>query len=301
VILTFLLVGSILTILPVSFAANIVGGNYKNITVHTSVNISNSNPEVLAMIVYDTTNVSLNNLTLNAGATKSITCNASVRDWNGFNDIVKVNATLWHEATSTYNASNDNSSHYTNTSCILNYSTGTYTGVYTCTFDTMYYSNNGTWICNVTTTDNYNATGSLTNTTYIYPLYALNITDGIDYGNVPVEGMSNDIQANITNFGNMGINISVEGYAITRGDGLAMNCSIFGNIPVNYEKFALDNNTVYASKNTLTTTPGMIPGLTMPKQINSTLILNSTYWQLYIPPNPAGNCSGFIIFSAEAP
>jgi hypothetical protein len=301
IIVALLIVVAILFfVVPTSFAANIVGTNYKNVTVRTSVNITNSNPEVLALVAYDTSNVSLNNITVNAGALKSISCNASVRDWNGYNDITLVSATLYH-ITNNSIGPNSNNTHYTNSSCTLNASTGTYTGWYTCTFDLLYYANNGTWTCNVTARDTYSKNGSLTNTTYLYPVYALNITDGIDYGPVAVETFSSDIGANITNFGNMNINITVEGYGVTRGDGLAMNCTINGNITVGNEKFATSAGVAYASKNNLTSSAALIPGLMMPKQSNDTQVINATYWQLYIPPNPAGNCTGFVIFSAEAP
>ncbi|HEY9705307.1 MAG TPA: hypothetical protein V6C58_22905, partial [Allocoleopsis sp.] len=99
------------------------------------------------------------------------------------------------------------------------------------------------------------------------------------------------------------INISVEGYGVNRGDGLSMNCSLTGNITVDNQKFATSSGVAFGSKTTLVSTLGgtLIPGLTIPKQINSSLVVNETYWQLYIPPNPAGNCTGYIIFTALAP
>ncbi len=291
----------IIVLLPSSIAPNIVGSNYKNVTVMTKLNISNSRPEILSMIVYDATNSSLFNITVNAGAFKTISCNASVRDWNGFSDITNVNATLYHITNNSIGPDNNNT-HYTNTSCNLNASTGTYTGWYVCNFDVIYYANNGTWNCNVTLKDTKNSTGSLYNSTFLYGVYALNITDGIDYGSLLTGDFSNNLTANITNFGNMGINVSVEGYAFTRGDGLAMNCSTNGNITVGNEKFST-SQVDYASKIALTSSPALIPGLTISKQINDTVVVNTTYWQLYVDSTnvPAGICTGFIIFSAEAP
>jgi hypothetical protein len=299
----------ILILLPGAIAPNIIGENYRNATVQTYLNITHSKPDVLNVTVYDASNPLINDITLIAGGTKTIVCNATVRSWEGFNDIGHVNATLWHLHTSTNNATDNNNSHYTNSSCTLNASLGPFTGWYLCYFDVMYYANNGTWICNVTVSNSYthinpNFTGSGYNTTILYPLYALNVTDGIDYGNVAVEDYSSpDRSANITNLGNMHINLSVEGYGATRGDGLAMTCSLTGSISVENERFATSAGVPYAAKNSLTGNIGgtIIPGLTMPKQINSTLVENSTYWQLYVPPNPAGNCTGNIIFTALAP
>lgn len=296
----------ILFMLPRAIAPNIVGDNHRNITVHTYLNITHSKPDVLNVTVSEAPNVSMNNITLVAGGTKKVLCNATVRSWEGFIDIQKVNATLYHLATSSSNSSDDNNSHYTNVSCAINSSLGPFIGWYECYFDVMYYVNNGTWVCNVSVANSYtvvnsNFTGSGYNTTVFYPLYALNVTDGIDYGGVAVEEYSTpDRSANLTNLGNMNINITVEGYGVTRGDGLAMNCSLTGNIAVENERFSASSGQAYGAKTPLTSAAGgvMIPSLTMPKQINSTLVENSTYWQIYVPPNPAGNCTGNIIFTA---
>jgi hypothetical protein len=302
-----LLFSIFLNVLPNAIAPNINGPNYKNVTVHTSVNITHSKPDVLNVTVYETLNLSAKNITITAGGYKSVSCNATVRSWEGFNDISVVNATLYHQGSSSQNASDNLNNHYTNASCKLNASLTQFIGWYVCSFDVIYFSNNGTWTCNVTIQNSYtvtnpNFTGSGYGTTLFYPVYALNVTDGIDYGGVAVEDYSSpDRTANVTNLGNMGINITVEGYAVTRGDGLAMNCSLTGNITVDNERFSPSSGQSFATKTPLTSNLGgeMIPGLSMPKQtINNTLILNTTYWQLYVPPNPAGNCSGYILFTA---
>lgn len=282
-------------------AANIVGPNYRNVTVRTYVNITNSKPEILSLVVYQETNISIRNVTLNAGSTRIVNCNATIRDWNGYNDIVLVNSTIWDMATSTIDAADDNNSHYTNTNCTNTGNGVNYTVNYLCTFDVYYYANNGTWNCSVTAMDTWNKTGNRTNTTIVLPLYALNVTDGIDYGNVAVESDSLTKTANVTNFGNRAINISVEGYGVTRGDGLAMNCSQAGNISVQYERFSLVDTGNWIDKTPLNSTSQLLSNLTIDKQtLPGTLITNTTYWQLNVPPNPAGNCSGFVIFQAEA-
>jgi hypothetical protein len=283
-------------------AANIDGDNYKNVTVRTSVNITNSKPVVLSVDIYQETNYSLSNITLNAGLVRTITCNATVRDYDGYTDITGVNATLFHSL-STYAASNNNNTHYTNSSCTGPLNGNSYTAEYTCGFEVYYYANNGTWNCTVVATDTFNKTGNLSNTTTIYPLYALNVTDGIDYGNVAVDDDSLTQTANVSNIGNMAINISLEGYGVTRNDGLAMSCSVAGNISVEYERFSIEDTGNWIDKINLTSSlPTLIPNLTISKQTlpNETQI-NTTYWQLRVPPNPAGNCTGFVIFSAEAP
>jgi len=297
----------IIMLLPLSIASNIPGLNYKNVTVHTNVTITHSKPDVLNVSVYDAQNYSIKNITIVAGNYKKIYCNATVRSWEGFNDISAVNATLYNFVVSNQSASDNFNAHYSNSSCTLNGSITGLIGWFMCSFDVIYFANNGTWICNVTISNSYtqinnNFTGSGFGSTLFYPVYALNVTDGIDYGGVAVEDYSApDRQANITNLGNMGINISVEGYAVNRSDGLAMICNLNGNITVDNEKFSSKNGTSYPSKTSLTSSPGgiLIPNLTMAKQTNvSILSANSTYWQLYVPANPAGNCTGNIIFTA---
>ena len=129
----------------------------------------------------------------------------------------------------------------------------------------------------------------------------MNVTDGIDYGNVAVEEYSGNVTANVTNFGNMRINVTVQGYGARLNDGLAMNCSLGGNITVGNERFSLED-VDWASKIALTSASQQLPNLTMPKQNDSNQVINSTYWQIYIDSlnNPGGNCTGYVIFTAMA-
>jgi len=299
VILSFVIV--LVLVLPLGVAPNNASANYKNVTVWTRVNITNSRPEVLNVSFQEVSNASLKNITINAGSSKTIYCNITVRDWNGFNDITYLNATIWHVATANYSTTDNNNSHYVNTSCVYNASTSTYIGWYICGFDVLYYANNGTWICNATVMDTVNTTGFGFGNSTFYPVYALNVTDGIDYGNAAVEDFTNNVTANITNLGNMPINVTVEGYGAKKGDNLAMNCSLGGNITVSNERFST-TDVDWTSKIPLNGSSQMLSNLTLVKQNDSSLITNSTYWQLYIDStnNPGGNCTGYIIFTAVA-
>ena len=302
-VLGLLLVVTFLLIIPIGTAPNIVGPNYKNVTIRTQVNVTNSRPEVISIRVADVDNISLGNITVNAGSFKGVSCNATIRDWNGFADVYYVNATLWHMATSSYEAANNNNSHYTNASCTNNGDGSGFTVSYLCNFNVVYYANNGTWMCNITALDLANASGASGNTTVFLPVYALNVTDGVDFGNLAVDNISTNASANITNLGNMAINVTVEGYGLTRGDGLAVICSLGGNITAPNERFHyLENG--WENKIPLNASgPTTIPNLTMIKQNDSNMIRNSTFWQLYVNSTnaPGGNCSGYVIFTAIAP
>ena len=288
--------------LPLGISPNVNGSNYKNVTVQTKLNITNSKPEILNITFQEATNATLKNITINAGGIKTVYCNVSVRDWNGFNDIVYLNATIWHYSSAVYTDADNNNSHYTNTSCYINASTFAYLGWYVCAFDVIYYVNNGTWICNASLMDNANAVGSGLGNTTFYPVYALNVTDGIDYGSAAVEDFTGNATANITNMGNMPINVTVEGYGTHRNDGLAMNCSLGGNITIANERFATAA-VGWASKIPLTGSPQLLSNLTLLKQNDTNMITNSTYWQLYVDStnNPGGNCTGYVIFTAVTP
>lgn len=302
---TFVVIGLLccllVILLPIGIAPNTPGQNYRNVTVWTQANITNSRPEVINVTIYDAVNSSLRNITVNAGGYKEIICNVTVRDWNGHSDVVYVNATLWHLATSASNADDDNNSHYTNGNCTDAGDGSGFYANYICNFSVIYYSNNGTWRCNATALDNQNASNSGSGNTTFYPVYALNVTDGIDYGNVAVEEYSQNVTANVTNLGNMRINVTVQGYGRRLNDGLAMNCSLGGNITVGNERFSVDD-VDWDSKIALTGGVQPVPNLTLSKQNDSTMISNSTYWQIYIDSTnaPGGNCTGNIVFTAIA-
>jgi hypothetical protein len=294
-------VGLILLI-PLATAPNTVGPNYKNVTVRTQVNITNARPDIMNVTIYELTNISNRNITLSAGGFKEIICNATVRDWNGYNDVILVNATLFHQSTSSHNATDNNNTHYTNSNCTNSGNGAGFYVNYACNFTVIYYANNGTWVCNVTAMDNQSTTGYGQGLTTFFPVYALNVTDGIDYGGVAVEAFSNNVSANITNLGNMAINVTVQGYGARLNDGLAMNCSLNGNITIANQRF-FTSDVDWPSMITMTGGSQLLPNLTMPKQNNSQLITNSTFWQLYIDSanGPGGNCSGYVLFTAVAP
>jgi hypothetical protein len=289
-------------VIPLAMAPNIIGPNYKNVTVWTHVNITNSRPEVLNVTVYDSDNSSRRNVTLNAGMYKNVTCNVTIRDWNGYPDISNVNATLWHFPTSTFGSSDNNNTHYTNTNCTDSGNGLGFIVNYLCYFEIIYYANNGTWMCNSTVIDNQSSTNYGNGSTIFYPVYALNVTDGIDYGSLAVEDFSGNVTANITNLGNMAINVTVEGYGGRKGDGLAMNCSLWGNITVANERFSTQQDADWALKIPLNGSAQFLPNLTIMKQNDSNLVVNSTYWQLYVDSAnvPGGNCTGYVIFTAIA-
>ncbi|MFH1174185.1 MAG: hypothetical protein V1725_03575 [archaeon] len=315
IVLSLVILGTVLLLTNPALSANVPGPNYKNTSVWTRVNITDAMPEFMRIVVQDTAYYSVLNVTLNAGLTRTVLCNVTIRDWNGINDNITLNGSFFDSANSNPFDTDNNNTHYTNTSCTLvggPYGQNNVYANYTCAFDVYYHANNGSWNCTVWAHDiqgsfagHLNYTTNATNKTTILPLYALNVTDGIDYGELAVGETSDDVEANVTNFGNMAINLTVQGYGQTRGDNLGLICNSTHsdwNISVDHEAVSLQAAQAFATMMALTGSVQTIADITMPKKV-TTDIINTTYWKLNIPTtiNPYGVCEGWIIFSAIAP
>ena len=274
--------------------------NYENVSVRTTVNVTNALPEIL--------NITCNNeanITLNAGTTFALTCLVEIRDFSGGNTINSTNVTFYYYLNESSD-SDDNNTHYTNSSCTEN-STNGYFANWTCVFDVLYYANNGTWEANITVKDDYNLTANDYTNATIDSLYALNVTNPIDFGNMFVgETKDPPIGANITNFGNMDINVSLYGFGgddEVTGAGVAMICEVL-NITLPNERYTTNASEAYADMTSITGAAVTISELTIPQQTNdSQQEINGTYWMLYVneSTNPYGECNGTVIFAAESP
>jgi len=88
---------------------------------------------------------------------------------------------------------------------------------------------------------------------------------------------------------------------LTIGDNTGMNCSDGTNITITNIRFSTNNTADFGQKTPMT---GAIQPLIfqIKKQINSTSVFNTTYWQINPDPGTANRlCGGYVIFSAEAP
>ena len=281
-----------------------------NTSIESRVNVTNTGPTITEVILYenDGSDVSID---LSEGTTEILTCNATVNDLNGWNDIVGVNATIYDAANYNSSSPNDNNYHYFTSTC-GNYSINVSALAITCNFSVWYYANNASWNCNVSAVDSENLTGDGIDATppTINQLAALNLsTNLIDFGNMqPGETTDNpgEQNVNVTNTGNTNMNLSVDGYGVTDGDGLAMNCTI-GNITIGQMKYNVtiaqnfDNSMWNLSDTAL---PSGIPGgYNIPQRVDDgdTAKLNSTnttYWKLRVPiSNIKGFCNGTVTFS----
>lgn len=270
------------------------GPNNRNYSVDTRVNISGSPPFVINATAEGP-------ITLNPGGVTLVTCNFSVRDFNGFADIFTFNGSLYSTPVGE-NAVNDNSTKYFNSSCnpISGQQSGIYVN-YSCQFPVNYYAVNGSWTCLGKVNDTYGLAGRGNATTTINALYALNVTPLIDYGTHAMGQYVPNQTANVTNLGNVPINITVKGYARNWSDNLSFMCEQ-GNLSLDLQHFSANNTADWATKQILNDSYRQVHGLTVPKAMNATPSLNVTYWELYLDPTQLaqGECNGTVVFQAES-
>jgi hypothetical protein len=293
----------------------IAGVGDPNTTVVTNLTIGNVWPEIINVSIDD----DAASIALTASSTKLVTCIAILRDYNGDSDIASVNATFYDSVVSSSGAADDNNDHYTNSSCEINADTGNYNG-YTddayhslanCTFQVEYYANPQDWVCNATVADNASWIGKNTDDITVSQLLALGLPDTINYGTVNATYVSDENITNITNYGNVQINISLEGYGVAEGDGLAMNCTLgnIGTIASMYEKYNLTASnpgplslTEFEGNYTNITSTGTpeIKKFELAARTNDALndAIKESYWRIYVPKGVAGTCLGNIIFGA---
>jgi len=233
-----------------------------------------------------------NPINLNAGTTKTITCNATVSDADGWQNISLVNATLWDSTATTEGAADDNNNHYTNASCSIGTNTSATDVPVTCAFSLQYYANNGTWTCKIRAWDGLNESSNQTSTT-INPLIALSIPSTINFGLMSLGETSSNTTENETaveNYGNVQIDVDLS------GDGMV--CTI-GSIPVENIRYSSIDNTSYASMTSLTTSATTLD-LNIPQRTNGASF-KITYWKIQIPnTGVGGSCSNTITFTAVA-
>ena len=274
-----------------------------NQTLVARVNVSNTEPNLY--------NVSISPLAidLNPGNTTWINCTGLIQDYNGWDDIAAVNATIYH-ADYGDGTTFDNNYRYQNLSC--DSSCEMYGGSVTnascsCYFQVEYFAYNGTWGCNMTVADAYGLSDNLDSATAtVNPVIGIGIPSEIDYGDMSVTEISPMITANVSNFGNLPINISVRGYGGTDeflpGAGnYTMLCDI-NNISIGYHRYSTNFTEIYSKMVNLTNTSTGIPGFDLPIRTDDAQYgndTNSTYWRLEIPTDVSGVCNGTVQFYAS--
>lgn len=289
--------------------------NFTNMTL-------NSPPNTSVVVVDDTAFFPVNELDLLAGANLTVFCNATLADADGWEGIDSASAILYDNISSSSSGSDAMATHYTNNTCFL------FDGVVgggarraECAFAVAYYSNNATWTCNITVSDNHSIVNSSVDYTSINKLIALNIPSSIDFGTLSPGAISFVNKTNITNFGNVEIDIKIYGYSNNQtNSSAAFNCTTSGGIKSNITLDRLHYNVTDTTGAQCTNFGWGSNSFNLTNQSNEKswtnfnlgkqnvegdLMNNYTCWVLRIPAigeeniNPAGVCTGVISFIAS--
>ena len=289
VFLFLILAGTTLTSFSVSGA--------DNDTTLTRVNITNTEPDLHGLML-DPVSVDLS-----PANTTQINCTGYVYDLNGWDDVDYANATLYDYSQGD-GPTTDNNYRYRNSSCSCA-EVDANNASCSCIFDVWYYANNGTWQCNMTAYDSYGISDTNTsNNITINTVIGIDSQAEIDYGNLSVTETSTDKTANVSNYGNALINVSVRAYGgdtdATNPGNNSLTCDL-GNITLPYERYSLSSGTDFTAM-TAVTNDSTYMGLQVPVRTNDTAYENDTqltYWKLRIPLTVGGYCNGTLIFTAE--
>jgi hypothetical protein len=317
-IFSFISIALILSIIiGVSISSNYVAAalNITNVSVLAILNITNTEPNITAVTLNDDDTLT-SEIDLTANAERVVTCNATVFDHNGWQDIDpgSVNATVFIQSVG-MDAADDNNDHFTNRSCGRCVQITSTTAGCDCRVAMPYYANNSnTWICNISITDrggtghpdvelNFSDT-EVSPLTTVTKLLALDTpSDFIDYGNLSVTQTSIAIRRNVTNVGNINMNLTLRGFGGENGsvtnDSYAMICD-FGNITFDNHRYVVGSNTSFDNMKNLSNS-SQDSGFTFLQRIDDSNFgqdRNNTFWRLSIPLSVGGLCNGTIIFGA---
>jgi len=295
------------TLLPYSNLV-LAGVSQDNVTVATTLTVGNVYPEILNTSIND----GADSIALSPNATVTIDIRAIARDYNNETDIINASVEFFDTVASAYGSADDNNNHYTNGSCFLDTSYGdAYEIAVNCTIAVEYYSNNQSWNATVEVVDNQSATDLGSDLITVNSLLAFALPDSINYGVVNATAVSDEQIANVTNAGNTLVNLSLSGYAVTVGDGFAMNCTLGAtqNISIEHEKYNVSAaNTGFFNLTELGGNYTNLSASVVTEQFNlaqrqndSNRFIddtNATYWRIYVPTGVAGTCSGNIVFGA---
>ena len=270
----------------------------------------NSPPNIGTITVDDSTFSPADEVDLFPATTRNITCEGVVTEYDGENTVIEARAIFFDNDNSSLLASDDNNYHYSNNSCNIDYSYGTSNEVYVnCSMNIWYYANSWDWNCTINVTDNLTGSGYGSDLTFINPLLALGIDSPVTFGLLNASSVSDELELNVTNYGNIKINLSLSGYGFQENDGNAMNCTLGAtkNISIENEKFNLTESTsgnlgvpeFIGNYTNLTSTP-TVRSFNLNQRENDAEndASNSTYWRIYLPLGVAGSCEGNIIFGA---
>ncbi|MBD3253355.1 hypothetical protein GF386_06485 [Candidatus Pacearchaeota archaeon] len=267
----------------------------------------NSPPNLTSVSVDDSIVVPENEIDLIAASNRTVTCEAIVEEFDGDN-LQNINSEFFHSS-SFYGDSDDNNTHYTNDSCYLNSSYGDANeNQIICQFYVWYYASSGQWNCTIRVEDNLSTSGIGSDTTNVNSLLSIGVGSTIDFGSLDSGEVSEENVTNVTNFGNIMVNLSLKGYGVSEGDGYAMSCDSGSNISVYYEKYNLTSSNPgvltfsdFEVNYTNLTSNAAVKKFNLDYRKNEGYneATKETYWRIYVPAGVGGTCNGSVVFGAS--
>ena len=267
-------------------------------TVSSSATVTNAAPTVGTVTPNDP-------VTLTESTTKAVQCNATITDTNGYADVSTVNGTLYDEAATNFESGNDNNNKFTNSTCTLSGGSGTTINA-KCEFYVHYSANAAEWTCALTAVDNSSATGSANVTTVtVNSLTALATTSTLSFGSVALGSTTsnaNELNVTVNNTGNAQIDVSLDGYGASDGDGFSMTCSVGGtDITIGNLKYNLTASNDYtANMTSLTDSAVTQTDFNLAAETtDSTASTKDVFWKMQISTTDVGgSCTGNVVVTA---
>ncbi|OGJ21278.1 hypothetical protein A3K73_05485 [Candidatus Pacearchaeota archaeon RBG_13_36_9] len=300
------IVGSEIRVGVVDYSAYDVNLSVTGAGYDVAPNMSlNSKPNVTSISVDDAITGPSNEIDLIAASKRNVICEIVVEEYD--KDALQNAAAEFYHSSSYIGDSDDNNSNYRNASCFKDESYGTeYETKFLCGFDVLYYANPGTWACFFEVEDNLSVSGNGSDSTSVNTLLSVGVQDIIAYEISDADEISGEVEVNITNYGNIMVNLSVRGYGESLEDGLAMKCDI-KNISIEHEKYNFTaSNPGELSLGQADAVYTNLTSDTVLKKFNldyrtdddANDAVNSTYWRIYVPIGASGGCNGNIVFGA---
>ena len=247
-----------------------------------------------------------NEIDLIAASTQEVGCSAVIEDLD--NNLDNVWGVFYADS-SFYEDDNDNNEHYTNDSCFINSSYGNVNeSEVICKYNVHYYAYSDNWTCIINANDILGVESNASDGTFINSLLSVGAVSSINYGDLTGDSVSNESVLNITNYGNVDIDLSLYGYGNEEGDNYSMVCDS-GNISVEYQKYNLTSpNTGEMGFSELEdvyynlSSESVLRSFNLDMRRNDIVnnAINQTYWRIYAPSYVNGNCSGNIFIGAES-
>ena len=232
---------------------------------------------------------------------KTVFCNGTVTDPNGWVSLSEVNA-YFHREDYPYNGSDSVGVHFTNSSCNV-LGINTTSREYDCSFVVPYYSASMNWRCTFEAKDNEDFIGEDYNTTFINPIYSFNVNPNyVSYGLIDPGEVSKEKSITVVNLGNTELDLALTGYSISEGDGLALDC-VVGNTSLSNERYSTVQNEAYINMTSLISSVSylnlpQIDKFNLPPRNASFNGEKDLYWKIKLGIPQKGDCQGYLTFVA---